>query len=169
MRIGTKSLLFGEHQFVLHPVFVLWGWVRLYGRPSWRELVAIVVHDWGYWGSPNMDGPEGEEHAVRSARIAIGLAGEQAAMQVMYHSRFVCRRVQAAPSRLCYADKWASAYMPTWLWVLLGRLSGELDEYVCHPKYDQDVPGYDSPCPYAWHRRYRTFASRFLLSASTAS
>ena len=45
MKLGTKSLLFGCHQFVLHPLFVLVAWWRLYGRPSWRMVVAIIVHD----------------------------------------------------------------------------------------------------------------------------
>jgi len=169
MKIGTKSILIGEHQFLLHPLFVLRGWLKLYGRPSWRELVAIVVHDWGYWGCPNMDGPEGEQHPVRGARIAYRLAGEDAADQVLRHSRFICRQARLDPSKLCFADKHASAYMPTWLWVLLGKLSGEIDEYICHPKYDPDVPGYNNPCPFAWHRRYRSFASKFLLDAATAS
>lgn len=29
MRVGTKSILFGAHQFLLHPLFVAWAWTRL--------------------------------------------------------------------------------------------------------------------------------------------
>lgn len=63
MKVGTKSVLFGAHCFFLHPLFVAWGWWKLYGFP-WKPWlwVAFFVHDIGYWGSPNMDGPEGEEH-----------------------------------------------------------------------------------------------------------
>lgn len=63
MRIGTKSVLFGAHQCLLHPWFVAAAWWRLYGFP-WdpRLWVAFFVHDLGYIGKPNMDGPEGETH-----------------------------------------------------------------------------------------------------------
>jgi hypothetical protein len=63
MRVGTKSVLFGAHCFFLHPLFVAWAWTRLYGFP-WdpRLWVAFFLHDLGYVGSPNMDGPEGERH-----------------------------------------------------------------------------------------------------------
>src|SRR5574342_444860 len=71
MKIGTKTLLFGVHQFLWHPLTVWHAWVKLYGRqPHWWELVAIFCHDLGYWGLPNLDGPEGREHPLRGARIA---------------------------------------------------------------------------------------------------
>ena len=70
MKIGTKSILFGAHQFLLHPLFVALAWWQLYGFP-WdpRLWVAFFVHDLGYWGKPNMDGPEGEEHPLLGAAI----------------------------------------------------------------------------------------------------
>jgi hypothetical protein len=70
MKIGTKSILFGAHQFLLHPVFVAWAWIKLYGFP-WdpRVWIAFFVHDLGYWGKPNMDGVEGETHVELGARI----------------------------------------------------------------------------------------------------
>ncbi|MDQ6662779.1 MAG: hypothetical protein M3Z23_00090, partial [Acidobacteriota bacterium] len=33
MKIGTRSVLFGAHQFLLHPVFLAIAWRRLYGFP----------------------------------------------------------------------------------------------------------------------------------------
>lgn len=70
MRIGTRSVLFGAHQFLLHPWFVAWGWWRLYGFPwDLRLWVAFFVHDIGYLGAPNMDGEEGERHPILGARI----------------------------------------------------------------------------------------------------
>ena len=33
MRVGTKSILFGVHNFVLHPPLVAIAWWRLYGFP----------------------------------------------------------------------------------------------------------------------------------------
>jgi hypothetical protein len=63
MRVGTKSVLFGAHQFLIHPWFVAYAWWTLYGFP-WdpRLWVAFFVHDLGYIGKPNMDGPQGEAH-----------------------------------------------------------------------------------------------------------
>jgi hypothetical protein len=68
--IGTKSVLFGAHQFLIHPWFVALAWWRLYGFP-WdpRLWVAFFVHDLGYIGQPNMDGAEGERHPVFGARL----------------------------------------------------------------------------------------------------
>lgn len=70
MRIGTKSVLFGAHCFFLHPWFVALGWWKLYGFP-WdpRLWVAFLLHDIGYLGKPNMDGPEGERHPWTGAEI----------------------------------------------------------------------------------------------------
>lgn len=70
MKIGTKSVLFGAHQFLLHPIFVAVAWWHLYGFP-WapRLWVAFIVHDLGYLGKPNMDGKEGESHPHLGAQI----------------------------------------------------------------------------------------------------
>jgi hypothetical protein len=63
VKIGTRSVLFGAHCWLLHPWFVFAAWRKLYGFP-WdpRLWVAFFVHDLGYIGKPNMDGPEGERH-----------------------------------------------------------------------------------------------------------
>lgn len=70
MKIGTKSVLFGAHCFLVHPWFVAAAWYKLYGFP-WdpRLWVAFFVHDLGYWGKPNMDGPEGETHVEFGALV----------------------------------------------------------------------------------------------------
>lgn len=70
MKIGTKSILFGAHMWCIHPWFVALAWWKLYGFPKDIRLwVAFFVHDLGYWGKPNMDGPEGEEHVWLGAII----------------------------------------------------------------------------------------------------
>lgn len=70
MKVGTKSVLFGAHCFLLHPIFVAIAWIKLYGFPfDPRIWVAFFVHDLGYIGKPNMDGPEGETHVKLGARI----------------------------------------------------------------------------------------------------
>lgn len=70
MKIGTKSVLFGAHCFLLHPWFVAAAWWKLYGFP-WdpRLWVAFFVHDLGYLGKPNMDGEEGERHPEWGAKL----------------------------------------------------------------------------------------------------
>lgn len=70
MRVGTKSVLFGVHCFLLHPWFVFAAWWKLYGFP-WdpRLWFAFFLHDLGYWGKPNMDGPEGEKHVEWAAKM----------------------------------------------------------------------------------------------------
>lgn len=70
MKVGTKSVLFGAHCFLLHPLFVAIAWIKLYGFPfDPRIWIAFFVHDLGYWGKPNMDGVEGETHVEFGARI----------------------------------------------------------------------------------------------------
>jgi len=70
MKVGTKSVLFGAHCFLLHPWFVFAAWWKLYGFPFDPRLwVAFFVHDLGYWGKPNMDGPEGETHVEFGAKV----------------------------------------------------------------------------------------------------
>lgn len=70
MKFGTKSVLYGAHCFLIHPWFVALASWKLFGFP-WdpRLWVAFFVHDLGYWGSPNMDGPEGERHPEWAARL----------------------------------------------------------------------------------------------------
>lgn len=129
MKVGTKSLLFGVHQFILHPIFVLIAWVRLYGKPSWKELVCIIIHDWGYWGKPNMDGEEGEKHTVTGARIALRLFGREYHDLCLLHSRHYASQFCMTPSKLCWADKLWHKYIPWWLYLSLAWLTGELYEY----------------------------------------
>lgn len=160
MKIGTRSLLFGAHQFLIHPWFVAEAWRRLFGFP-WdpRLWVLFFVHDLGYWGKPNMDGPEGEEHPILGARImalfdghwpirpyfAVGSSGSVAALWEcrggrrlmggwarlsLYHSRFLSKQHGQAVSKFCYADKLAIALTPAWLYLPLVRASGEVHEYM---------------------------------------
>lgn len=127
--VGTKSLLFGVHSFWLHPWFVAAAWTVVYGFP-WHPLywLAFLVHDWGYWGSPNMDGTEGERHVELGARI-MGIFGKKWRDFALYHSRFYAKNEGADYSRLCVADKLSFCMTPRWLYLLLARASGELAEY----------------------------------------
>lgn len=131
MSIGTRSVLFGAHCFLLHPWFVLAAWWRLYGCP-WdpRLWLAFIVHDLGYIGSPNMDGPEGERHIEFGARVMGALCGQRWADLCRYHSRYTAKRDGKPFSRLCVADKLAIVLTPAWLYLPMVRASGEIREYM---------------------------------------
>ncbi|MEW5927824.1 MAG: hypothetical protein AB1941_10080 [Gemmatimonadota bacterium] len=131
MKIGTRSVLYGAHCFFLHPWFVAWAWWQLYGFP-WdpRLWVAFFVHDLGYVGKPNMDGPEGETHVEFGARVMEVLFGRAWGEFCRYHSRFYAKRDGHHFSRLCVADKLAIALTPAWLYLPMVRATGEISEYM---------------------------------------
>ncbi len=134
MKTGTKSILFGVHQFIIHPVMILIAWQIIYRqRPNFLELCAIITHDLGYWGSPNMDGVEGELHPLSMAkwwRKYFGKFGEKVAVEILGHSRFYSAKNGLHLSRLFQADKLCVALYPKWLYLLLANLSGEIKEYM---------------------------------------
>jgi hypothetical protein len=146
MKIGTKSLLFGVHQLLIHPWFVAAAWWKLFGFPLDPRLwVAFIVHDWGYWGKPNMDGPEGETHVELGARIMHWLfdwpryVTRQWEYKVknltwynfcLYHSRFYAKRDGQHFSKLCLADKYSFIMTPRWLYLPMARATGEIKEYM---------------------------------------
>lgn len=144
MKIGTKSLLFGVHQVILHPICVTIAWKNLYGSwPKWWEAICILVHDWGYWGCSEMDGPEGEEHPRFGASVAFWIVWHVATItrrSTGYaafarefcegHSRFYARKhLEGATSRLMAADKLGTVLLPWWIYLPMARATGELAEY----------------------------------------
>src|ERR1019366_1867105 len=132
MRVGTKSVLFGAHCFFIHPFFVAFGWWAL-GQFPWdpRLWAAFFLHDVGYVFSPNMDGPEGEEHVHLGAKIMGLLFGDWWADFTLRHSRYWAKRNGVSVSKLCYADKLAFAMTPGWLYLPMARAEGGLAAFVC--------------------------------------
>lgn len=128
MKVGTKSLLFGIHQVIWHPIVVLRAWIYLYGWPNFKELVCIVIHDWGYAGKPNLDGPEGENHPVFGAKLAGRVFGKEWFYFCLLHSRTMARKVGQEPSKLCWADKLSFCFEPRWFYLTRAKLSGEIKE-----------------------------------------
>lgn len=131
MKIGTKSVLFGAHCFLLHPWFVAYAWWKLYGFP-WdpRLWVAFFVHDIGYWGKPNMDGEEGEQHPNLGADIMCYIFGSKWYWFTLCHSRFLAKKMGKPYSKLCVADKYALCLTPVWLYMPMVRATGEIHEYM---------------------------------------
>jgi hypothetical protein len=155
MKVGTKSVLFGAHCFLIHPLFVLIAWSKLYNFPYDPRLwVAFLVHDLGYWKKPNMDGPEGETHVELGAKLMGWLFDNKCQFHKSsssfndfinsntcpncnrwanfskYHSRFYAKKDGAQYSKLCVADKLAVAMEPAWLYLPRVILSGEINEYM---------------------------------------
>ena len=159
MKLGTKSLLFGVHQFAWHPFTVWLAWVRLYREfPTWRECVCIVVHDWGYWGCSNMDGEEGRNHTELGARIAGRLFGPKYYELVKYHSRHLSRVHQRGPSKLCWPDKFSMIYDPQRFYMMRARASGELTEYIANARESGFISVWENS--QAWHRKLVAMLSK---------
>jgi len=140
--VGTRSLLLGGHQFVIHPVSVAIAWRRIYGHwpITLPYYVAFLVHDWGYWGCPDMDGPRGKEHPERGAQIMFRLFDPHCQEidspdaiswyeWTGCHSRAWAKLFMRDPSTLAAPDKLATRQIPTLLLALLYALSGEWREY----------------------------------------
>ena len=136
MKIGTKSILFGAHCWFIHPWFVALAWWKLYGFPrDLRLWVAFFVHDLGYWGKPNMDGPEGEEHVLFGADLMHSLFDRhgdypQWRELCLYHSRFYAKKHGKPFSKLCVADKLAVTLEPWWFYLPRVIATGEVKEYM---------------------------------------
>jgi len=162
MKVGTRSLLFGVHQFAWHPFTVWRAWRHYYKRtPTFWETVAIIVHDWGYWGCYNMDGYLGKRHPERGALLVFALfmrthshteKNISRALDlwelVRHHSSHYALDCGQQPSALCAPDKLSVLFDPPWFYLLRARLSGEVREYVAN-----------SPMPHAsperWLQWYR--------------
>lgn len=131
MKVGTKSLLFGAHQFILHPLFLALAWWLLYGFPFDPRLwMAFIVHDWGYWGKPDMDGDAGQRHPELGGRMMARLFGQKWSDFCRLHSRYYARREGRDPSPLCAADKLVLLVTPRWIYLPLVRATGEVHEYL---------------------------------------
>jgi len=154
MKIGTRSVLYGAHCFFLHPWFVAAAWWKLFGFP-WdpRLWVAFFVHDLGYFGKPNMDGPEGESHPEFGAklmgrvfdrdRFGIGdLARYRWYDFCLLHSRYYAKREGRPFSRLCLADKLSIALTPAWLYLPMVKATGEIREYLKMARFADTQAGH---------------------------
>ncbi len=130
MRIGSKTLLWGTHQFVLHPAVMLIAFLKIHRRfPSMAEFLAIWVHDWGYWGLSGLDIDGGENHPYVGARIMERFYGIQGRNLVLGHSATTCRKEGIEKSTLYLPDKYYFILLPPRVHWLLAILSGEHEEY----------------------------------------
>ena len=141
--IGTRSLLFGAH-YPPHILMVAAAWKWLYGSwPTWREMIAICLHDVGYFGCKEMDGPDGTMHPELGASIATRLLGQEYGNLIRGHSKGYseCFDPQLPLSKLYGADKLSRAFEPLWWYAWRCRLTGEIAQYRsvshgCTPRKD---------------------------------
>lgn len=181
-RVGSRSLLYGAHCFFIHPWFVALAWWKLYRFP-WdpRLWIAFIIHDWGYWGCSNMDGEEGEQHPYWAAGLAhkwmpgrapgvwkTGLWRADYAFTwfdfFAYHSRFLAKQVNAQPSMLCWADKYAFALEPWWLYLPRARATGELAEYLGDGERRYGLTAHQSERD--WHRKAQARMARVAFAGA---
>jgi hypothetical protein len=162
MKIGTKSVLFGAHCFILHPWFVALAWWKLYGFPFNPLLwIAFFVHDLGYFGKPNMDGDEGELHPYWGACV-MGIFGKKWFDFTLYHSRFLAKKNNAHFSKLCVADKLAIALTPSWLYLPMVNWTGEIHEYMKDAAINSNgqIPIQDSQL--FWHKSVQEYVVKWV-------
>lgn len=118
MKQGTWSVLFGCHS-VIHSILVIIAWVRLYKRlPNWWQLVCILFHDIGHWGTDYLDDVEAKRrHYIKGAIWATRLFGQKGFLFVAGHDRY-----SGVPeSELLKPDKYAWYIAPTW-WLLSNQI-----------------------------------------------
>lgn len=127
--MGTRSVLFGAHQFIWHPLTVCRAWKELYGTPTFKEVVCIFVHDIGYLGKKTIDGEDGKTHPELGAKIAKLLFGDVYYQLVLYHSRSYSKLDGQLPSKLCWADKLSIKYDNKRFYIWRTRLTGEMKEF----------------------------------------
>lgn len=131
MKTGTKTLIYGVHNPLLHGAFILVAWRKLFGQwPKWQELVCILIHDIGYWGCETVESKRGQEHPRVGAKWAGALFGEKYRKLVAGHSRHYAKTYGYELSDLFPADKYSFCLMPWWIYILLAKATGELSEYV---------------------------------------
>jgi len=130
MKVGTKTLLCGTHQVILHPVLMLVAFIKVHRRcPSMAEFLAIWLHDIGYWGRAGLDIKGGEEHPYAGAKLMEKLFGKHGRDLVLGHSSCTCAKEGIEKSSLYLPDKHYFLLLPPRLHWLLAILSGECEEY----------------------------------------
>lgn len=135
MTLGTKTLLFGVHQILVHqilvhPLMVLMAWVKIYRSfPTWRELVCIFIHDWGYWGMKSLKCSEGDKHPELGAQIANRIFGPKYRDFILGHSTFYTVREDISVSKLMAPDKYWHCMVPLWFYKCLSVPTGEFNHY----------------------------------------
>ena len=120
--VGSRSLLFGVHQFIWHPITVAVAWRKIYGKwPTFLESLCILVHDWGYWGCPDMDGAQGKMHPVLGSRLAATWVARY--FRFKYWSLLPLALVFTKHGRTLVKRVWKEREVKFYLWQLRGSVN----------------------------------------------
>lgn len=89
MNEGTKSYLFGCHQFLMHPLQVIRAWRMEYGTwPEWWQIIGIFLHDIGVCGRQYLSDDKAKiGHWKRGAHLARDIV------------RFICLKLKYSDSK----------------------------------------------------------------------
>lgn len=165
-------MLFGAHCLLVHPFMVALAWWKLYGFPFDPRLwFAFFLHDIGYWGKPNIDGPEGKKHPLLGARIMHKLFDRKGSSRwfdfTAYHSGSLAKRHKRPVSKLWAADKLTQAITPAWLYLPMVRATGEIREYTANSPFHALCPllAEQGTCFWCEEQWYHWLGTRALESA----
>jgi hypothetical protein len=158
MTEGTKSYLFGCHQFLIHPLVVILAWKKLYKTyPKPWEIVCIFLHDVGHIGKQYLTHySEKKEHWKLGAKIARQLFGFKGGVLVASHTS----ASGIGRGRMFWADKYSWLIAPRrWLeWNdKLEGFNGDrtLDEFLAAAKEN-----WENGCPNSTHQIYLDFKKK---------
>lgn len=155
MTQGTRSYLFGCHQFLIHPLVVLIAWKKIYKRyPKPWEIVCIFLHDIGHIGKEYLTNYEEKRmHWKLGASIAFSLFGLKGLLLVGGHTS----KSELKRSKLFWADKYSWLIAPRWWLKLNDKVEGfnsnrTLDEFLAVVKSN-----WEKGCPHGTHQIYLDF------------
>lgn len=116
---GTRSLLIGCHQFIMHPIQVVRAWRWWFGKwPRPWQVACIFLHDIGLAGRQYLSDPKAKNgHWGLGAEVARKLFGERGFLLCAGHTP----ESWHPRSDLWYADKASWLLAPVW-WMKLNYL-----------------------------------------------
>ena len=114
MKEGTRTILFGAHS-IIHSVLVIQAWKLIYGKyPKWWQLVCILIHDIGYFGTNFLTEKTNVGHAELGARIARRIFGQKGFDFIVGHSRSSSEKFGLPLSDLEAPDDYSWVIAPKW-------------------------------------------------------
>ena len=156
MTEGTKSLLFGCHQFVMHPLFIVLAWRKLYHRwPKPWQLVCIFLHDIGHLGKDYLTHYEQKKmHWQLGAKIANKLFGFKGMALISGHTNQSSRGNSNYHSQLFFADKYSRLISPRWWLQLSDKVEGFDKDRSLDAWLSMMHKNWESGCPKDSHQIY---------------
>lgn len=119
MTEGTKSYLVGCHQFLIHPLCVLWAWRKWFRSwPKPWQIICIFLHDIGICGRQYLSEKNAKDgHWKYGARLSWHFFGLKGYLFCAGHTPESDNEYGFPRSDLWYADKYSWVVAPMWwLW-----------------------------------------------------